>query len=1198
MRKVLKYLLIILAVGMVLVALTLGLLQTSWLRDHAKSFLLDEVNNVIAGEITTGAVEGNLFSGFYMRNIELSIDGQPVVTIPSARIEYEINSLLDSRIKIRLLEIDSAEIHVVRENDSTWNVSRALSPRQPDLDSALTGARLGWTITVDTLRIRNLTADVVSGETTTSVNNFAFLGSGLYCNDSLRVNGAGMSFQVSNPMLEVEKSQFTFSMDSSRIELRNLEVKTKQNRIVGDGRYDTGPKIITFDLETDAIYMEEFRGLTGEFPLKGHPELQAEGTYSKSELNASVNLQHRDTRLEADIRLDLAKSIPEYSASGSIREFEVDGFVGDSVTVSPLNGSFSVEGKGFVRGEMILVARANLNDFWFNEIDLGSVDATVSLKREDARIYVRTLGPHGDIVLQGSVRDIKGSVAFMIDGSVRDLNINPLYPLSTDITGTVSLSGSLSGPDGVSCFVIARADSAMVDTILIDRFTCAAGFAGGRIQVDSLLIVRDSSEVYAHGVADTSGAFDAGFVLRANDRTISGFLADKDAVRGNILVRGNVSGTRDSIRADVSGTADSLFLDGKPIGRLSARFIGEIHREDSLSIVAESLAIAWNEMEWRNSGTIDVTVFPDGFDAEPFAMTSNTQRLDLGGTIHTKGYSDFQLNVDHFEIAPVAVFFFGQEMTGVVDLIVKLHGARRDPDMEMSLSFKDGTRKELDLPDVEFHAEASDSVLNWKIDVGARAGTLTGEGTIPLRLNDTSGFDFLALDRPMRSSLKTSRFDLSLLQLFKASPVLVTGYLDGNLNIGGTLKSPDVEGSIRIDSATVSHPGLGIAYSGIRVRLTGNKDALVLEEFSVSDSALTGSGRVAFSFIDSLRIEPDLVFRARNFDALSGPQHFATIDGDVQVDNDQDGNIRLEGEVTITRSRFYLPSLQNIQITKDLDPPLLVVAAGRFDTASVAHRDSLRTGPRLPSFKGRLTIRVPRATWLRGPRTNVELSGNVEITSEGGKAVLRGFLAVEQGTYEFYGRRFVFNQGRIDFDGGTEVDPSIYFEVEYPFRTDEVENRLVIVVRGKSRNPQVEFFFNKDPISESDAISYIVFGRKVDDLNYGQQSTVTDLGDALAMDLAANMINSQLSSVVGSRLGLDVVRVSGEDNWNKAVLTAGKYVTDDIFVAYERGVVQSSSSSVVFESARLEYYLMKFLYLHLIEATDNSSGVDVFLKFE
>jgi translocation and assembly module TamB len=347
-----------------------------------------------------------------------------------------------------------------------------------------------------------------------------------------------------------------------------------------------------------------------------------------------------------------------------------------------------------------------------------------------------------------------------------------------------------------------------------------------------------------------------------------------------------------------------------------------------------------------------------------------------------------------------------------------------------------------------------------------------------------------------------------------------------------------------------------------------------------------------------LSIRPDLVLRAKNFEVLSGPQHFAAIDGEVRVHGDDEGSIIVDSDITVNRSRFYLPSLQVTGTAKDQDPPMLVVAAGRVDTGSAVRRDSAARGIRVPQFRGKATLRILRGTWLRGPRLNVELSGNLEISPEGSSMAVRGFLMVEQGSYEFYGRKFVFKQGRIDFDGGTRIDPSVYFEVEYTFRTDAGENQMLIVVRGRSEKPDIQFFFNKDRITESDAISYIIFGRKVDDLNYGQKSTVADLGNALALDLAANMVNAQLSSMVGDQLGLDVVRVSGEDNWNKAVLTAGKYVTDELFVAYERGISQSGSSSVVFESARMEYYLMKFLYLHLIEATDKTSGIDVFLKFD
>jgi translocation and assembly module TamB len=341
---------------------------------------------------------------------------------------------------------------------------------------------------------------------------------------------------------------------------------------------------------------------------------------------------------------------------------------------------------------------------------------------------------------------------------------------------------------------------------------------------------------------------------------------------------------------------------------------------------------------------------------------------------------------------------------------------------------------------------------------------------------------------------------------------------------------------------------------------------------------------------------PDWSFHLNQFEALNGTTITMTLSGDVRVESDTAGGIGFDGTLTVNRSRFYLPSLMDATPASDLDRPLLVEAAGVAD--SVHPVDTTVTSERLPVLNGRLVVSVPRGTWLRGPRVNVELRGELELRMIHGSVDVRGYLAVEQGTYEFYGKKFTIVRGRADFEGGTEIDPTLYLEVEYEFRTDDVENTLLMVVRGSPKTPQIEFFVNKSPVSEADAISYMLFGRKADDLNYGQKSTVSSVGDVLAKDLAANMINSQLSTVLGSALGLDVVRISGEDNWNKATLTAGKYVTDDIYVAYERGMSQSGSSSVAFESATLEYYLWRFLYLRLIEATDKTSGFDLFLKFD
>jgi autotransporter translocation and assembly factor TamB len=102
----------------------------------------------------------------------------------------------------------------------------------------------------------------------------------------------------------------------------------------------------------------------------------------------------------------------------------------------------------------------------------------------------------------------------------------------------------------------------------------------------------------------------------------------------------------------------------------------------------------------------------------------------------------------------------------------------------------------------------------------------------------------------------------------------------------------------------------------------------------------------------------------------------------------------------------------------------------------------------------------------------------------------------------------------------------------------------------------------------------------------------------IAKDFTAGIISSQLSSTVGSWAGLDVVHVSGEDNWQKATFTAGKYVTNDIFASYERGLFTSDPNEPITEEARLDYKFTQFLYLRLTESNTTSTGVDLIIRIE
>jgi autotransporter translocation and assembly factor TamB len=185
----------------------------------------------------------------------------------------------------------------------------------------------------------------------------------------------------------------------------------------------------------------------------------------------------------------------------------------------------------------------------------------------------------------------------------------------------------------------------------------------------------------------------------------------------------------------------------------------------------------------------------------------------------------------------------------------------------------------------------------------------------------------------------------------------------------------------------------------------------------------------------------------------------------------------------------------------------------------------------------------------------------------------------------------------VNFNGDPQFNPDIILEVEYSFRDTYKQKRyLILRISDKLSNPKIQFTIDEEPIDEGDAVSYILFGKRMEELTQSQQQGVNS-GD-IAANIAASFLASQISSKFGESLNLDVVELSSEDNWNKASFTAGKYITNDIFVQYERGFGKDDDGTIDPQIFTLEYQLTRLLYIHLVEATNKTSGADVIIKIE
>jgi translocation and assembly module TamB len=252
----------------------------------------------------------------------------------------------------------------------------------------------------------------------------------------------------------------------------------------------------------------------------------------------------------------------------------------------------------------------------------------------------------------------------------------------------------------------------------------------------------------------------------------------------------------------------------------------------------------------------------------------------------------------------------------------------------------------------------------------------------------------------------------------------------------------------------------------------------------------------------------------------------------------------------------------------------------------------------IKNINGQFTLSIPRNTWITSPDMNIELSGEIDVIKNYDSIELFGAINTVRGQFAIYGKEFSIVEGNINFSGGKELNPDLNIILEYIFRSaDRTKKNLELSIKGTAQNPKLSFSLDGSNIDEGNAISYLLFGKSIDQLTQSQQSDVSNSEANFAKTLAGNFLAAQLSSTVGGALGLDVIEISGNEGWQQASLTAGKYLTDDLYVSYERGFGSSETNEVNPRIVTMEYQLTKFLYFQLVEGNDKTSGFDAVIKF-
>lgn len=674
----------------------------------------------------------------------------------------------------------------------------------------------------------------------------------------------------------------------------------------------------------------------------------------------------------------------------------------------------------------------------------------------------------------------------------------------------------------------------------------------------------------------------------------------------------------DSISTSAAYFTDSLWLNTHIVGEeITSNLISGISLGKNIRIELTKWGIDFKNqhLELVQAPAI-IVLDSQQYTISNFKMASSVadsaQFITANGTISLNANEDFNIEISNVNIGEL-LESIGQkyDVSGSFNVKAQLEGTAANPELNGSLWVEDAIAYGYSFSALGGDFNFENNRLNFQGQiVPLVSGKFDLDASMPLTARIDSMDFSINREDSIRGKVVIDSFPLSVFQ-FLDEDDQIKGVLNGKVDVGGTLNSPRPVGDVSLENAEVIIPEYGIEYRNIILELSFSEDAARLDSFYIKtdDGDLMAIGAIDFNtaiYKGDIN-QSEISVRFNRFNPFDHRQFNMELSGDVIIKG-KAGEVVFDGNLTVPEAEVYLPAIMNMtgRITApEIPEPLLVREIERLETQNdsvdaiqpdtmISTTDSLNINY-LDGFTGKLNIKFPSNTWIKNKDMFIELSGDIDLIKNAEFFELFGTIDIVRGQYDLLGKRFKIQEGAITFQGGEEIIPRINITADYSFRnSDRAAQELQVVISGNATNPTVNFTLDGNSISEGDALSYLFFGRGMNELTIEQQENVSGAGQ-LAGNAAMSVLSSQLTELLGRSLNVDYIEVKGDGDFDNATVVVGKYITNDLFVSYEQRFGEIDEKDMAKYEVKLEYELFRFLFLQLNNSS-NDSGFDVIFK--
>ncbi len=924
------------------------------------------------------------------------------------------------------------------------------------------------------------------------------------------------------------------AMTAERLDVQRLAIQSAGSELHGKGYLGLQDQRVQFNLEIPRLRLSDFAPTLPEnLPKDLQGTINVAGSTQAPEVAA--RLRYAGARIEADLAAELQKALPNYQAKLLIQALDVAQFMPD--TKGRINARIRLNGEGFDGKNR----RANV------ALDLDSQNFALApglttelrAKLQGDAVQLNTLYVKSDPV----TLDAGGSLSDDRQAALTyTLTLGDLTSLRQQLGLDLHVKGQLRGEI-----------SGALDALRAQGILQLAPWRYAAWRGKSINATFDAQNLTSRPQAE----------LQANMADVEGPSLDPSSVK--------LEGTYHTDR----GQFDVSVTEG-PFQR--TQITGKAALQAGQDLTLSRLNLQRGDWVWANPKPIRITRDAAGrLEVSDFELRNGQQAILVQATLPPQGPIAGNVRIDQLHIPPnVQAFAPGVAVPdGYVQLDMNLKGTLQQLGAEGLLQLTGLAWQKRPLGELEAQLDLSNNILtsdvHWR---DQQADLLRLQGTVGL---DTSG----ALDMRVQSQ----NFDLSRLPSYTEAVQQSAGALNLDLRLSGTTSQPEINGQLEVADGLLQLPATGEPYKDIRMQINFAGERITLETLNVASR--TGQLNLkGWLELDGTALkELDFTMAADNFTAIKTRDIEAILDSNLTAKGSLEA-LAVNGKVTIPRAKIRIEGLLGGGPANVQDEQLTVEGVyGTGQKADASEDDpakpAVRQADPLPFLQADVKLDMPRNIWVQAQGTAIELSGDLRVTKELPKPlILAGDIETVRGFASYLGKKFTLEQGRITFTGTEEINPALDITANH-----KVSSYIVTIrVQGNSKLPKIALSSAPEALEQADIVSLLVFGRTTDKFTGSEQGSLANKAQNAAVGAAAGAA----ASAVGQQVGLDSVEVEVGDDPSQAKVGTGKYITQDIFLSYERQLGKEGGNTV-----GVEYSLNRRLKLKGSSSSAGETAVDL-----